>query len=368
MSTSNSYVFGTTTQIDAFFREAFERIGIIGNKETLPMISSAVMSANLALSEWMGKGPNSWMRKRGMITLYANQPTYQLPTNITQLVDSIAIQPNVLNTGGTAGSSTVASGSPANVFNPASTAGCTLADPNGFFSYDYGAGNSNSITYIGIAPLQNNQNYTIAVDYSFDNVNWITIYNGKTQNYNSNQVEWIVISNSLNARAWRIRETGGATLGIQQLYFSQPAYNGPGDRAMTSLSYTEWMQLANKMTPGIPTAYFFDMQINPTITLWNVPNQSYISPAPITAILYSAYFYPQDITNLFNQFDVPQRFFEALVSEVAYRLAAKFALADVNLLARLGQEKDQKFKQAAIGTDYTNVSLSFRPDFSYLGR
>jgi hypothetical protein len=361
MATSNSYVFGTNTQIDEFFREAFERIGIISNKLTYPMINSAVMSANLALSEWMGKGPNSWMRKRQLITLYQAQPTYQLPTNITQVVDVIAIQPQRLNSGGTAYSSAVAAGAPSNVFDPNISVGCTLAAADGYISYDYGVGKTNSIFYVGIQPLENNQIYKIAVDYSFDNLNWITIYNGQTQTYNSNQIGWIVISNALNARAWRIRETNGATLGIQQLYFAQPINNGQGDRALMALSYTQWMQVSNKMTQSQPSGYFFDTQIQPTITLWPVPNQNY------TGLLYTAYFYPQDVTNLFNEFDLPQRYLEALVAELAYRLAAKFALTDTNLLARLRMDKDEKFSTAT-NTDETNVALSFMPDFSYLGK
>lgn len=360
MATSNSYVFGTNTQIDEFFRESFERIGIIGNKLTYPMVNSAVMSANLALSEWMGKGPNTWMRKRQLLTLYQGQPTYQLPTNMTQIVDVIGIQPQRLNSGGTAGSSAVALGAAANVFDPNITTGCTLGGANGFISYDYGAGNNNSIFYVGIQPLANSQVYKLAVQYSFDGVSWLTIYNGQTQTYNANQIGWIVISNALNARYWRILETGGATLGIQQLYFAQPINNGQGDRALTALSYTQWMQVANKMTQSLPSGYFFDSQIQPTITLWPVPNQDY------QGLLYTAYFYPQDVTNLFNEFDLPQRYLEALVAELAYRLAGKFALTDVNLIARLKQDRDEKFSTATV-TDATNVALSFMPDFSYLG-
>jgi hypothetical protein len=211
-------------------------------------------------------------------------------------------------------------------------------------------------------PLSNAQVYKLDVDYSFDNVNWITLYQAQSQTFNSNQIGWLVIPNPLNARAWRIRETNGAVLDIQQLYFAQPINNGQGDRALTSLSYTEWMQVANKMTTSMPSGYFFDSQIQPTITLWPVPNQNY------TGLLYSAYFYPQDVTNLFNQFDIPQRFLEALTAELAYRLAQKFATDNVDLLTMLKQEKDEKFQTAAIGTDYTNVNLSFRPNFSYLGK
>jgi hypothetical protein len=374
MSTSNSYVFGTNTQIDQFFREAFERVGIEGNKISQPLVTSAQMSANLALSSWMGKGPNTWMRKRGLINLYSNQSTYQLPTNITYIVDVIAIQPYRLNSDGFAISSTVAAGSASNVFDPYATAGCTLATTNGYIGYDYGTSVSNSIFYVGVQALNNNSSYTLAVDYSFDGINWITIYNGQTVIYNSNQIIWIVVENALNAQYWRIRETKNAILSINQLYFSQPVNNGQGDRALSAYSYTEYMQIANKQTPSsgagssAASGYFFNSQINPYIALYPVPNGTY------SGLLYTAYFYPQDVTNLFNEFDLPQRFLDAMVADLAYRLASKpviFKLTntemDPNLILRLQQDRDQAFNLAAI-TDESNFTLKMTPDFNYLGK
>lgn len=357
MVTSNTYTFGTNTQIDDLLRESYERIGIIGNELTGYQVQSFLMSANLELTEWMGKGPNSWMRKRMMLTLYQNQPIYQLPVNITQVVDVVAIQPTRLNTGGNPGSSGVASGSVANVFNPNILTGCTLNGPNGWISYDYGISNTNSILYVGVIPLSNNSTYTLNVQYSFDNTNWTTIYQAPSQVYNANQITWFVIENALNARSWRIIETGGATLSISQLIFAQPNTSGSGDRYLTALSYTEWMQIASKMTQSYPSSYFFNTQIQPTITLWPVPNQSY------TALLYTAYRYPQDVTQLFGEFELPRRFYEALVAGISYRLACKLSDGNPNLIQRLKADRDESFAIAA-NTDETNVMLRFNPDFS----
>ena len=176
------------------------------------------------------------------------------------------------------------------------------------------------------------------------------------------QIGWIVIENSLNAQYWRILETGGATLAIQQLYFAEPINNGQGDRALTALSYTQWMQVSNKLTQSYPSGYFFNSQANPTITLWPVPNQTY------TGLLYTGYFYPQDVTYLFNEFDVPRRFVEALVAELAYRLASKPIFnVPSDKIVQLKEDKVEAFNNAAM-TDQSNFILSFKPDFSYLGK
>lgn len=364
MVSSNTYAFGTSTQIDDLIRESCDRIGIIGNELTGYQIQSAIMSANLELTQWMGKIPLSWTRRRLMFTLYNNQAIYQIPTSITNLVDVVATQLNRLNTGGTAFTSN--GGNAANCFNPNTTAGCTQVAPNGSIGYDYGVGVQNSIFYVGITPLAEST-YTLAVDYSFDNVNWQTIYTTPAQVYFANQITWFVITNTLNARAWRIRETDGATLAIQQIYFSQPTTQGTGDRWLTALSYTEWMQIATKMNIGFPSSYFFDAQINPTMTLWPVPGPG---TGGFTNILYTGYQYIQDVTLLFQQFNVPQRFYEALVAGIAARLAQKPDFAKNLKPGEAAQKKqlaDEAFQLATL-TDATNVTLRFQPDFTSYGR
>lgn len=358
MVTSNTYDFGTNTQIDDLIRESFERIGIIGNDFTGLQIQSAIMSANLELTAWTGKVPLSWMRKRMMVTLYPNQPIYQLPINITRVVDVIASQPARLNQGGTAFSS--AGGNASNCFDPLSSAGCTQTSVNGYISYDYGIGNSNSIQYVGITPLASQADYTLAVEYSFDNINWSIAYQSSTQTYFANQITWFVIENSLNARAWRIRETGGATLIIQQIYFSQPTTVGTGDRTLSGLSYTEWMQIATKMNSGFPSSYFFNAQIQPTITVWPVPSVS-SQNNQYTNLLFTAYCYAQDVKALFQEFDIPQRFYDALVAGISARLAMKFAPDRFQICKA---EAAETFTLAT-KTDYEDVTLRFQPDFSY---
>lgn len=361
MATSNTYEFGLNTQVDDLFRESFERIGVIGNELTGLQIQSAVMSANLELTSWQGKVPLSWTRKRFMTSLYVNQANYSVPRSVTRVVDVVASQPIRLNTGGTPFSS--AGGLAANCFDASSSAGCVQTSPNGYISYDYGVNNLQSIQFVGITPLNAESIYTIYVDYSFDNVNWFNAYKAPEQSYKANQVVWFALDNAINARAWRIREIGGATLAIQQIYFSVPTTTGTGDRWLQPLSYTEWMQIPTKNNQGFPSSYFFNEQIEPVITLWPVPGPNSLANQ-FTALLYTAYQYSQDVTNLFNQFDVPQRFYDALVAGLSYRLAGKFAPDKAQVLKN---EAVEAFQLAAM-TEYQGVTLRFQPDFSsYMG-
>ena len=355
-TTSNTYLFGTNTQLDDLFREAYERIGIIGNEQTPLNVQSAIMSANLELSSWPGRGLNLWLIQRQMLSIYPNQSIYTLPVNTVRILEVVASQPTRLNTGGQASSS--AGGNPANCFNPDSNVGCTQNAPNGNIAYDYGINNSNSIFYVGITPLARST-YTLVVEYSFDNVNWTTIYTAPQQLYFANQTTWFVIENTLNARAWRIRETAGSTLAIQQIYFDQPSTTGTGDMTMSALSRSEYMSIATKMNTGFPSGYYFDETITPTIILWPVPS----TQNNFTSLLYTNYRYAQDVTQMFQTVNVPQRFYDALVSGLSARLALKFAPEKFPVMKAEAQEA----YAIAAATDFENVTLRFTPDFSRYG-
>ncbi len=355
-SLSNSYLFGSNTQLDDLFREAYERIGIIGNEQTPLQVKSAIMSANLELSSWPGRGLNLWLVRREMFSIYPNQPIYTLPPYTVRVLEVTATQPIRLNSGGTA--SSTAGGNASNCFDSTQTAGCVQNAANGSIGYDYGLDNSNSILYVGITPLAPST-YTLTVEYSFDTVNWTPVYTAPTQLYPSQQITWFVIENSLNARAWRITEKGGATLAIQQIYFDQPSNVGTGDRLLSSLSRSEYMAIATKMNTGFPSGYYFDQNIPPTITLWPVPTV----PTSQTNILYTNYRYAQDITQMFQNAEVPQRFYDALVAGIAARLSMKFAPDRYQFMKA---EAADAYAVAA-KTDFENVTLRFDPDFTAYG-
>ncbi len=356
-TTSNSYSFGTNTNLDDLFRESFERIGIIGNEQTPLHIQSAIMSANLELSSWPGRGLNLWLVQQMMFSIYVGQPTYSLPVNTVRVLEVAATQPIRLNNGGTPASS--AGGNASNCFDSNQTAGCIQMSPNGNISYDYGYNNSYSILYVGITPLEIST-YTLVVEYSFDNINWIPVYQAPAQTYPASQITWFVIQQSLKARAWRIRETGGTILAIQQIYFSQPTTFGTGDRLLNPLSRSEYIAIPTKLTQGFPSGYYFNQIIPPTISLWPVPPVNNTQ----TNILYTNYSYAQDITQMFQTAQIPQRFYDALVAGITARLAMKFAADKLPIM----EAKANETYAIAAKTDFECVTLRFEPDFiSYNG-
>lgn len=90
------------------------------------------------------------------------------------------------------------------------------------------------------------------------------------------------------------------------------------DRVLNPISTYEYASLPNKTLQAPPTTYWFDRQINPVITLWQVPDDSatYVLKLQILTQPQDASV-PGGITP-----NLPYRWFDAFTSALAARLAA----------------------------------------------
>ena len=95
------------------------------------------------------------------------------------------------------------------------------------------------------------------------------------------------------------------------------------DNYMSPISRTTYATYANKFTQGPPTTYWFDRLISPTVTLWPVPDGA----GPYT-MNYYAVRQVQDASIASGETpDVPYRWLDALVADLAYRLGLIYAEA-----------------------------------------
>lgn len=93
------------------------------------------------------------------------------------------------------------------------------------------------------------------------------------------------------------------------------------DRYITPLSRTDYASIAAKFTTGPPTSYWFDRLINPTITMYPVPDTG----GPYT-LNYYACTQIQDVALTSGQTpDIPYLWLDAMVAGLAHRLARIYA-------------------------------------------
>lgn len=344
MAYSQTFNFGQTTLVETFVKDAFELCGITGADISGLQKDSALTSLNFLLSNWVNKSLNLFTEQKAMFQINVGQPTYIL-SPYTVMTTEVTASNNTRLLGGTAFSDS--GGIADNAFTGSSATSCTQTSPNGYISYTYPTGYTPSVYYVGIQSNANT-NYNLVFEYSFDGNVW---FNGLTIGslyYPAGQIIWAVVNAPVNAMAVRIRETGGSTLDVQQIYFSMPQ----SSRILTSISREEWTSYPNKQQQASPSSYYLDRQINPRMTLWPTPDNTY------QTIVFNQEIQLMDVTSLNQNIFIPQRFMKACRFDLAHEMALKFAIDRSDKLERLAA---LAYQEAAV-EDEERVPLRIQPN------
>lgn len=142
------------------------------------------------------------------------------------------------------------------------------------------------------------------------------------------------------------------TINILDAYISFPGAP-EADRLIFPISRTEFASFPNKLVQAIPSVFWFDRIIDPTITLWQVPD------ATPMVLNYYRVVQIEDITLSPTQsVDAPKRWFDAMVADLAHRLAR---IWNPQLEAIRGQDAAAAWKKAATQDVETDPDLFIVP-------
>jgi hypothetical protein len=346
MSTSGNFLFASP-QSEQLITDAYERVGILPDLITQQKIQTAQRSINFILNSWINKGLNLWTVQQGMLNLQNNQSSYNLPLYTSDILEA-TIRTSIRNLGGTAFSS--AGGVAQNAFDGNPATACIQTSTDGYISYQWGQ-SQYAIAMVGIQS-NINTNYTLVFEYSLDNINWFEVSSIPEQSYSMGIVQWFVVTAPVLGNNFRVRETGGSTLNVQELYFNTMLY----DTIITRLSRAEYIALPNKSQVGRPTSFYVNRQINPTVTLWPTPNYYYNN------MFYTYVEQMQDIGALMNNAQIPARFLEALCSRLTHMLSIKEKL-EIERIQYLGALADQEYVVAG-QEDRERVPLRIFGDYT----
>jgi len=242
--------------------------------------------------------------------MYPGHTIYPLDTGAVDVMNGVRRSVGVPG-GGTAATS--AGGVAANAFDNSVTTFCTQTSINGNISYDFGAGKTFTPVMFGILP-NGTATYNLVYEHSPDGVTWTTQYAPGSQSY-TNAV-WTLndVDIPVADRFWRVRETGGGTLNVIEVMFG----SNPYDISIARVSNDVYANMTNKFNTGIgtvPLQYWVDRQQTlPKLVVWPSPNSSIIQ-----IVVYRRR-HIQDVGNLTNTLEIPQRWIDAIVKGLAERL------------------------------------------------
>jgi hypothetical protein len=319
-ATSGSYSFNSIKG-ELIIRKAYELIGMPLSMVTAEQYNSALNIINFILSDWANSNVNLWTLKLNPVFLTPGQASYPLPSNITKIFQ-VLLRNNVRQLNGAPQSNTAdtydgnGGGIAANAFDGNPATRCAQDVQNGNISYDYGSGVTKQISVIGIQSYVSNRPYSLVLEASQDTINWFTVFTCPTiYPYQAHVISWFYISNPIYARAYRIRETGGYTLDIEELYFNSISQ----DITMSEVSRYEYLTYPNKSQIGRPTIYYVDYQRTPSLYIWQTAAPMY------NLIMYSGQSSIETLENYTQSIDIPSYFYTPLIYGLASMLAAQYA-------------------------------------------
>lgn len=369
--------------------EAFARLLIRGPQLTQDHLQSARMSFNLVNSIFTNRGVNLWKVELQQITLPQGVTTYTLPSDTIMILPEAFIRTySLTNTANvpvqfsTQANSTsveiVQDGNGLsvdmwlNVNVPVSVGGIVLfgfyqvASIPGSDSYTIQAATPATSTVVqgGVVPqfavfqdsaiaqviLPNHgylpgQTFQVQVSTTVSNITFYGPY--AVQSVVDADTFLVVLPQNAEGDGQGYENDGLAQI------ITQSTSALPVDRVIYPLSRADYSAIPNKSQQALPTSYWFDRLTTPTITVWPVPDAN----GPYQLNVY--HFVQQDDVNMRGSqgADVPFRFLEAFIANVAAHLAMKWAQDKYQALQ---QYADRMFSEAS-DADREKVPFFFVP-------
>lgn len=127
------------------------------------------------------------------------------------------------------------------------------------------------------------------------------------------------------------------------------------DYTLQRISRGDYINIPTKTTQSRPAQFFVDRQIDPTLKLWPVPDNS------TDVVIIDKLVRMDDADTFTNTMDIPFRFYPCLAAGLAYYLAIKRAPDRVQLLKAVYEEE---FERAA-SEDRDRTSFNIQPSMAY---
>lgn len=165
---------------------------------------------------------------------------------------------------------------------------------------------------------------------------------------------WYDLDSAVAASYFRVRATSGI-LTFDTIYLG----NNPSEVPLGRLSLDQYSSLPNKNFPSnTPTSYWFDRQVpQPIMRLDQMPNAA----AEKKQLSIWRHRHIMDVGTMVQTLEIPQRWYEAVVSGLASKLVWEFTEADVSRAPVL-DAKAQQALYTAQTEERDNSPIQWAPD------
>ena len=330
-------VGATVIQVQTLIDHGARRCGKLAEELTSEQVLSAKESLFFLLSNLINIGIQYWAIDKKVYGLTTDNYIYKLPlggNDVLQALYRTMNRPTPNSTGGYASS---AGGIVGNAFDSNIDTLCTQTSANGNISVDFGTDNPVYVGSIGVLPGISGT-FNAIFEYSADGITWHTLYDPGETVWVNNEWLWYDIEAGQTVQFYRIRETGGNTLILRELYFG----NNSTEVTMARLNRDDYTNLPNKnFTANQPYQFWFNRTIpQAEIWLWPVPSDPFVQ----MTVWYSRQI--MDVGDLYGELEIPARWFLAIQSMLAHQMSLELPGVALDRITYLEAQAEKYLNQA----------------------
>lgn len=301
--TVSTTVFNTNKVVD----HAYRRCRMTAQRVTAEMQGIATDTLYLLLSELASVKAPSWCIEKLILPFYEGQPNVTLPLGTVEVLNA-----NYRYLQAVSGSNIVTS-----------------------TAYQVNFASGTIVSTVGI------EWSAAAVPLSFsvsnDGITW-TVVDTVTPSASAGEITWFDIYPALAYPYFKITATSGVLS-----YTTITLGNTPSEIPFGVLNRDSYVAQSNQIFAGRPTTYWFQRDINqPVMHLWPAPNQA----AELAQLIVWRHRHIMDVGTLQQELEIPQRWYEAIVSKLASKLALETDAVDMNLIPLLDAKAEQALREA----------------------
>ncbi len=332
---------------------AFRRCKLVEQEITGEHIETALDLLWLFTQTLVNKGIKLWNVIPLLLPIYERQATVPCPLGT---VDTYTI--NLRNLNRITGTASASEGTADNAFDGDLTTACTQVSTLGTISMLLAS--ATNVSTFGIMPNVSGT-WDYVIEGSNDNyVTTVTLLTRTGQAVVANEWLWVDVQGVLGGvndfDNYRLRATGTTVLDVIELFYG----NKPNEIPMYKLNRNDYANLPDKASTGRPTQFWYDKtRTQPEIELWPNPGAEFTF-SQVTGFVQRQL---QDVGAMTDELEVPDRWYLAIVCNLAAELGREIKEVDEVIVPRLDLDAGKYLADAWTGeTDESETYL--RPNIS----
>lgn len=326
--TTSGTVGATQIDVGKIIEHALRRCKVKPAAQTPEIVTTAKESLYLFLTSLSNRGLNLWCIETAYQGLTSGRATYAMPIGTTDVLSVVYSTPTRAS-----GTDTTTATSVATELDSATT-----------------------IRRVGVKMTSVTASDTLTLASSGDGLVWTTLRTEAKTDWAADTWYWFELSTQ--ASALHFRASFGAAATFEQFYLASSVRDLP----MSQWNRDTYSCIPNKAQTGNPaTCYFLEKLLTPQLTLWPVPNNTFDH---LTLYVQRQ---PEDVGGLSNTLDIPQRWVDGVIWQLAARLCFELDIVPPEVIPGVLQMADKNLIEAEHG-ESDGSSIYLQPNIGVYSR